>query len=158
MNPPTNSSSGPSGAPDMKTLLQLYPTRELKLARIGEIDKRLAKWEREDEENDPELIRGHIGLTRGFRLGCGTFFLCFTALSGRVVWDGRRWAWFLVILSGLAGLIMIVRGLAYRPDPKLILASYDPHRAKNEYRDLMNEMETLSRALAQDLRAGDDVS
>lgn len=141
---------------NLKELLLQYPTREAKLLRIGEIEKRLAKWEREDEENDPNLIRGHIQLTRGFRFGCGVAVLCLTAMSGRIIYDGHKWGWIPAILTGLWGLAMLVRGLIYRPDPQMIIAAYQAHRGTDEYRKLIEEMEALSRALAQDLRAEDE--
>lgn len=136
-------------------LLRLHPGREAKLLRIAELQKKLGKWEREDEENDPELIRGHIALTRGFRAGCGVFWLCLAAMSGRAVWDGHRWAWALVAAFALAGVVGIARGLLYRPDPAMILAAYEPHRKTEQYRSMVRELELLGRAIAQDVAAED---
>ena len=41
-----------------RELLELYPTRETKIARIREVEKRLEKMELSDETNDPILIEG----------------------------------------------------------------------------------------------------
>lgn len=149
-------------APDAGTLLAALPTREDKLRRIQELQKKLSKWEAEDEENDPELIRGHIAFRRGFRIGCGAFWLCGAAMAGRVVYEGvrsgrsgRGWTIAILVALVLAGLVSIARGLLYRPDPKMIFAAYEPHRNKPEYRATIAELELLGRALAQDVGAED---
>ncbi|MBI1785313.1 hypothetical protein HYR69_09235 [Candidatus Sumerlaeota bacterium] len=145
-----------SQAPNSRALLELYPTREAKIARIRAIEKSLEKMENDDEENDPVLIAGHIRLTRGIRMGCGVFFLCIVAMCLRVYHLGHHWVGYLIALFGAAGLLMILRGILYRPDPKMIQEAYKPHRGTPEYRALVDEMDLLARALSQDLRAEDE--
>ena len=140
---------------DPKAVLANLDSREDILLRIREIERRLEKWEREDEENDVDLMEGHIRLTRGFRFGCGTALLCVALIALRVVFEGHRWAAVVLTGFGLAGLIMIVRGLLYRPSARMIVEAYTPHRTSDEYRLLVQELEILSRALAQDI-VGDD--
>lgn len=143
-------------------LLDRYSTREMKLRRIREIERKLEKWEGEDEVNDPDIIRGHIGLTRGSNMGCGAFMFC-CALACWSVWHGGRsaepprygWALALVITFSVLGAALLLRGLLYRPDPQAIVASYEPYRMTAEYREIVEEMEILARALSQDLRAED---
>lgn len=145
----------PTVMPDAKSLLQLHPTREAKITRIRAIEKSLENMELEDEENDPEIIRGHIRLTRGVRFGCAVFFACFAIMSIRVVFTGHAWAAWLAMISAVAGLLMFARGFFYRPDPKMIQAAYKPHRGSLGYRALVEEMDILARALSQDLKAED---
>ena len=141
--------------PDDRRLLDQFPSRQAKIARIREIEKALARLELEDEENDPELIRAHIGLTRGYRMGCGVFLLGVAAMGARVRLEGAGWGRLLMLTAGLAGLVMILRGWLYRPDPKVIEAGYTPHRGRPAYRALIHEMDVLARALAQDLQSQD---
>ncbi len=141
--------------PDPLKLLARFPTREAKIARIREIERALEKMERDDEDNDPVLIKGHIRLTRGYRIGCGAFLLCLFAMSLKVYYDGHKGVRFFILVFGLAAFLMILRGFLYRPDPKLIQAAYKPHRGSPEYRALVDEMDTIARALSQDLRAED---
>lgn len=137
-------------------LLKLYPTRETKIARIREVEKRLEKMELSDEENDPVLIEGHIRLTRAYRSGCGVFLLCMAALGARMALEGSTLGRFLSIAGGLGGAFMILRGLLYRPDPRAIQEAYRPYRGTPEYRELVDELDMLARALSHDLRVEDD--
>lgn len=145
----------PSDPANSRELLERFPTREAKLLRIREIERKLEKWEKADEENDPTLIEGQIRMERGVRIGCGAFFLCIALMAWRAWSEGHKWSLWLLIAMALAGLYKILQGVSDRPDPKLIMAAYQPNRAKREYRDLVEEMETLTRALSQDLRAED---
>lgn len=138
-----------------RELIQRYPTREAKIGRIREIEKHLEKMEMDDEHNDPKLIEGHIRLTRSYRAGCGVLLLCLMAMSYRVSGDGHPWATGLAYFFGIAGTLMILRGALYRPDPKLIEASYQPHRGTAEYRAVADELDLLARALSQDLKVED---
>lgn len=141
-----------------RQLLELYPTRETKIARIREIEKKLVKMESEDEENDPTIIEGHIRFQRGFRSGCGVLLLCVAAMFERVYRlpnTGPATRVFAVLFAFVAA-IMILRGILYRPDPKLIHDAYQPHRGTPEYRDLLHQLDVLARALSQDLQAEDE--
>jgi hypothetical protein len=140
---------------DLQELLRRYPTRETKIQRIREIEKKLEKMELDDEQNDPKLIEGHIRLTRGYRGGCGVFLLCLAAMSYRVYIEEHLWARYLVLGFGLVGVVMLLRAVLYRPDPKIIQAAYKPHRGTPEYRGLVDELDNLARALSQDLRSED---
>lgn len=140
---------------DVQELFRRYPSRETKIQRIREIEKKLEKMETEDEHNDPKLIEGHIKLTRGYRGGCGVFLLCLALMSYRVYTEDHAWARYLVFAFGVVGLIMVMRALLYRPDPRMIQAAYKPHRGTPEYRRLVEELDHLARALSQDLRAED---
>lgn len=146
----------PTEMPDAKALLQLHVTRESKITRIRAIEKALENMELEDEENDPVIIRGHIRLTRGTRFGCAVMFACFAIMSLRVVIAGHNWAVWLAIVSGIAGMMMFMRGFFYRPDPMMIQAAYKPHHGSLGYRALVAEMDILARALSQGLKAEDE--
>lgn len=157
--------SSDSSQPTPRELLRRHPTREARIARIREVEKSLEKMEMEDEHNDPTLIEGHIRLTRGYRQGCGVSLLCLSALSlamyrGGMFFAERRegypWAIVLVLVFGVAGLLMFLRGLIYRPDPKIIEAAYEPHRGTPQYRSLVKELDHLARALSHDLRVEDE--
>ncbi len=139
-------------------LLRLFPTRETKIARIRQVEKALAKMEADDSENDPVLIEAHIRLTRGYRMGCGVFFLCLMALCAKAYAEGLKWALWLVLAFATLAAIMLFRGWIYRPDPKMIEAAYQPHHGTAEYQRLVEEMDLLARALSQDLRAEDEVA
>ena len=146
-------------APSHRELLEQYVTREARIARIREIERSLSKMELEDESNDPVIIEAHIRLTRGVRMGCGVFLLCLGAMCLSVVMDPEgRHAWVkpLMGIFAVGGTVMVLRGLLYRPDPKLIEADYAPHRRTSGYRRLVDELEILARALAQDLRPEDE--
>jgi len=145
----------PTAMPDEKSLLTEFATREAKITRIRAIEKALENMELEDEENDPEIIRGHIRLTRGTRFGCATFFACLAVMSIRVVIAGHNWAVWLAIVSGMAGVMMFMRGFFYRPDPMMIQSAYKPHHGSLGYRALVAEMDILARALSQGLKAED---
>ncbi len=136
-------------------LLALYPTREMKIQRIREVEKRLSKMENEDEENDPTLVEGHIRLTRGTRMGCGVFLVCLAALCFRAAQFNYPFAKIPATLFAAIAVMQLLRGWFYRPDPKLILESYKPHRGSSDYRALVSEMDQLARAISQDLHAED---
>lgn len=149
-SPSSNPAPGPSAIPAQ------YPTREAKIARLRQVERRLAAMELEDEQNDPDLIRGHIRLTRGWRSGWGVLVLCAAAMAARAAWDGHGMAKPLAWLLAAAGAILTARGVLYRPDPQMIMAAYTPHRTTREYRELTREMESLARSLSLDLRPGDE--
>lgn len=141
-----------------RQLLELYPTRETKITRIREVEKKLEKMESEDEENDPTIIEGHIRFKRGFRSGCGVLLLCVAAMFERVYRlpnTGSVTRIFAILFAFVAG-IMILWGIFYRPDPKLIHDAYRPHRGTPEYRDLLHQLDILARALSQDIQAEDE--
>ena len=142
-------------------LLTLYPTREAKIARIKEIERKLSRMEAEDEGNDPVLIQGHISLKRGFRMGCGVFLICFALMCVQVMGSDVRgehgWVKIPLFLSVLGAVVMILRGWLYRPDVELIHESYQPHRKTPEFRELIDHMEKLARALSQDLQPEDEL-
>lgn len=136
-------------------LLERYPSRETKIARIRELERSLEKMEMEDEENDPMLIEGHIRLTRGYRMGCGVAFGLGALVCVRLFIEGVTWARVAAYLLAAVAIVTIARGALYRPDPKLIQAAYRPHRNTPEYNELIEELDMLARALSHDLRSGD---
>lgn len=139
-----------------RQLLERFTTREEKLKRIRAIERELEKMETQDEMSDPELLRGHIRFTRGFRYGIGVLLLCFSLMSATVYRDGHGWAIVLAVISCLAGVWFILRGVSFRPVAEEIVEGYYPNRKKPEYRLLVGELGTLARALAQDLQAEDE--
>jgi hypothetical protein len=127
--------------------------REDKIARLRQIERQLEKMELEDESNDPELLRGHIRLTRGVRMGCGALLGCAAALAakaGHASGDSSKLK-YLVIFLGAFALVMILRGLLYRPDVGRLQSAYRPHRGSAHYMALVEEMNGLARGLAEDL-------
>ena len=70
--------------------------------------------------------------------------------------EGYPWAIVLVVVFGVAGLLIFLRGLIYRPDPKIIEAAYEPHRGTPQYRSLVKELDHHARALSHDLRVEDE--
>lgn len=142
-------------AEDPKDILTRYPTREAKIARIRVVEKKLSKMESDDDENDPVLIKGHIKLTRGFRMGCGVFFLLIMVMGLKIYFTGHAWGMVMAVIFAIIGIVLFLRGLLYLPDPKLIEEAYQPHRGTEEYRALVAEMDILARAISQDLQAED---
>lgn len=139
-----------------RELLEEYATRKAKILRIREIERELEKMETDDEGNDPVLIRGNIRMIQGANAGCGVAMLCVAILSVRVVLDGHGWAGALAGVCLIGGVVMILRGLLYRPDVKEVHESYVPHRTTARYRELVDHLEVLARALSQDLQAEDE--
>ena len=136
-------------------LLERYPSRETKIARIRELERSLEKMETEDDGNDPKLIEGHISLTRGYRMGCGVAFGLGALFCARLFMEGVGWARVAAYLLAAVAMVTIARGLLYRPDPKLIQAAYQPHRNTPQFNELIEELDMLARALSHDLRSED---
>lgn len=137
--------------------LQLrYPTRDEKMARMREIEKKIGRMEMEDENNDPRLIEGHIRLQRGYRYGCGVIFFCIAIMSVTVVRDGHRWAAVPAILFFVIGGLSVLTGFLFRPSVDRVYEAYTPHRKTPEYRELIEELGYLAKALAQDLQPEDE--
>ena len=69
--------------------------------------------------------------------------------------DDHGWARYVAAVFIFGGAIMFLRGILYRPDEQLIHESYIHNRTKPEFRDVVDELDTLARALAQDLKTED---
>lgn len=138
-----------------RELLSFYASREQKITRIKALEKSIEKMELEDEAFDPKLIEGHIRMNRGVRSGCGVLLLCGALMSFSVGRDGHRWAVYLAVTLTLIGVINILRGYFYRPDPGTIHENYVPKRGSKDYREKVHELGELAQALSHDLQAED---
>lgn len=136
-------------------VLAQYGTRDLKIARLREIERALNKMELEDENNDPTLLRAHVRLTRGVRMGCGALIGCLALLAwreGTIQGDFSTLKYVIGFLVLGAG-VMVLRGLLYRPSIQGIHDAYAPHRTTAHYKGLIRQLDVLARSLSEDLRA-----